>query len=51
MDAYHKIQMQMLQTTIARQFLPEHFTLSELYQVIQTVVPEFNEPNLASLKE
>lgn len=45
MDAYHKIQMQMLQTTIARQFLPEHFTLSELYQVIQTVVPEFNEPN------
>ncbi|SEK30127.1 ADP-ribose pyrophosphatase YjhB, NUDIX family [Paenibacillus sp. cl141a] len=45
MDAYRKIQLQMLQTTIARQFLPEHFTLSELYQVIQTVVPEFNEPN------
>lgn len=45
MDAYRKIQQQMLQTTIARQFLPEHFTLSELYQVIQTVVPEFNEPN------
>ncbi|MBU5346639.1 NUDIX hydrolase [Paenibacillus lautus] len=45
LDAYRKIQQQMLQTTIARQFLPEHFTLSELYQVIQTVVPEFNEPN------
>ncbi|WP_197286827.1 NUDIX domain-containing protein [Paenibacillus sp. JCM 10914] len=45
MDAYRKIQQQMLQTTIARQFLPVHFTLSELYQVIQTVVPEFKEPN------
>lgn len=44
-DAYHRIQQQMLQTTIARQFLPAHFTLSELYQVIQTVVPEFKEPN------
>lgn len=45
MDAYRKIQQQMLQTTIARQFLPDFFTLSELYQVIQTVVPEFKEPN------
>ncbi|NMO96248.1 NUDIX hydrolase [Paenibacillus lemnae] len=45
MDAYRKIQQQMLQTTIAKQFLPDQFTLSELYQVIQTVVPEFNEPN------
>ncbi|WP_379151669.1 NUDIX domain-containing protein [Paenibacillus sp. sgz5001063] len=44
-DAYLRIQQQMLQTTIARQFLPHHFTLSELYQVIQTVVPEFKEPN------
>ncbi|UQZ37226.1 ADP-ribose pyrophosphatase [Paenibacillus sp. PK3_47] len=44
-DAYLRIQQQMLQTTIARQFLPNHFTLSELYQVIQTVVPEFKEPN------
>lgn len=44
-DAYVRIQQQMLQTTIARQFLPRHFTLSELYQVIQTVVPEFKEPN------
>ncbi|MBJ9990296.1 MULTISPECIES: NUDIX hydrolase [Paenibacillus] len=44
-DAYHRIQQQMLHSTIARQFLPEQFTLSELYQVIQTVVPEFSEPN------
>ncbi|MBP2001030.1 ADP-ribose pyrophosphatase YjhB (NUDIX family) [Paenibacillus shirakamiensis] len=44
-DAYRKIQEQMLQTTIAKQFLPEHFTLSELYQVIQTVVPDFAELN------
>lgn len=44
-DAYRRIQEQMLQTTIARQFLPQHFTLSELYQVIQSVVPDFEEPN------
>ncbi|MCM3782877.1 NUDIX hydrolase [Neobacillus mesonae] len=44
-DAYKRIQQQMLQTTIARQFLPQHFTLSELYQVIQSVVPDFEEPN------
>ncbi|RUT29920.1 NUDIX domain-containing protein [Paenibacillus zeisoli] len=44
-DAYKRIQQQMLQTTIAKQFLPEHFTLSELYQVIQTVVPDFAELN------
>ncbi|WP_458631325.1 NUDIX domain-containing protein [Paenibacillus sp. CMAA1364] len=44
-DAYVRIQQKMLQTTIAKQFLPKQFTLSELYQVIQTVVPEFKEPN------
>ncbi|CAM2887400.1 NUDIX domain-containing protein [Paenibacillus sediminis] len=44
-DAYRRIQLQMLQTTIAKQFLPEHFTLGELYQVIKTVVPDFEEPN------
>ncbi|MEK3786688.1 NUDIX domain-containing protein [Paenibacillus sp. FSL K6-1230] len=44
-DAYRQIQIQMLQTTIAKQFLPPHFTLGELYQVIQTVVPDFEEPN------
>jgi 8-oxo-dGTP diphosphatase len=44
-DAYRRIQEQMLQTTIAKQFLPSHFTLSELYQVIRTVVPDFEELN------
>lgn len=44
-DAYRRIQQQMLQTTIAKQFLPPHFTLSELYQVIRTVVPDFAELN------
>jgi ADP-ribose pyrophosphatase YjhB (NUDIX family) len=44
-DAYRQIQLQMLQTTIAKQFLPTHFTLGELYQVIQSVVPDFEEPN------
>ncbi|RAU98133.1 NUDIX domain-containing protein [Paenibacillus sp. YN15] len=44
-DALGKVKEKMLTTTIAREFLPEEFTLSELYQVIQTVVPEFAEPN------
>jgi hypothetical protein len=39
------VKEKMLTTTIAREFLPEEFTLSELYQVIQAVVPEFEEPN------
>lgn len=44
-NAYHNIQQQMLVTTIAKEFLPDLFTLSELYQVIQTVVPDFKETN------
>ncbi|OBR64939.1 ADP-ribose pyrophosphatase [Paenibacillus oryzae] len=44
-DAFHRVQQKMLTTTIAKEFLPEEFTISELYQVIQTVVPEFQERN------
>ncbi|MBW7458020.1 NUDIX domain-containing protein [Paenibacillus sepulcri] len=44
-DALGEIRQQMLTTTIARELLPEEFTISELYQVIQTVVPEFQEQN------
>ncbi|MGO4373878.1 NUDIX domain-containing protein [Paenibacillus sp. MCAF20] len=44
-DALDRIRQSMLTTTIAKQFLPEEFTISELYQVIQTVVPEFEEQN------
>jgi 8-oxo-dGTP diphosphatase len=44
-DALYKIRYEMLTTTIAKEFLPEQFTISELYQVIQTVVPEFEEKN------
>jgi len=44
-DALAAVRRQMLTTTIAREFLPEEFTISELYQVIQTVVPEFAERN------
>lgn len=44
-DALEQIRTRMLTTTIAREFLPEEFTISELYQVIQTVVPEFEERN------
>ncbi|OMF22052.1 ADP-ribose pyrophosphatase [Paenibacillus sp. FSL H8-0548] len=44
-DALQGIRKKMLTTTIAKEFLPEEFTLSELYQVIQTVVPDFEEPN------
>lgn len=44
-DALEGIRKKMMTTTIAREFLPEEFTLSELYQVIQTVVHDFEEPN------
>ncbi|MDF2922541.1 MAG: hydrolase [Paenibacillaceae bacterium] len=44
-DALGRIREMMLTTTIAGEFLPEEFTLGELYQVIQTVVPDFEEKN------
>lgn len=44
-DALARIKEKMLVTPIAKEFLPEAFTLSELYQVIRTVVPEFEEAN------
>ncbi|MBJ6360653.1 NUDIX domain-containing protein [Paenibacillus sp. GCM10012307] len=44
-DALAHIRQKMLTTTIAKAFLPEEFTVSELYQVIQTVVPEFADQN------
>ncbi|MFF2886373.1 NUDIX domain-containing protein [Paenibacillus sp. NPDC057967] len=44
-DALDKIRLHMMTTTIAKEFLPERFTMSELYQVIQTVVPSFQERN------
>ncbi|WP_223869458.1 NUDIX domain-containing protein [Paenibacillus sabuli] len=44
-DALEQIRAQMLTTTVARAFLPERFTIGELYQVIRTVVPEFEESN------
>ncbi|UUZ86005.1 NUDIX hydrolase [Paenibacillus sp. P26] len=44
-DALVRVRGQMLTTTIAKKFLPEEFTISELYQVIRTVVPDFEEPN------
>jgi ADP-ribose pyrophosphatase YjhB (NUDIX family) len=44
-DALERVRHKMLTTTIAREFLPEEFTIAELYQVIQTVCPSFEEPN------
>ncbi|MEF3306340.1 NUDIX domain-containing protein [Paenibacillus sp. GYB003] len=44
-DALDKVREKMLATTIAKEFLPEEFTIGELYQVIRTVVPDFEEPN------
>lgn len=43
LDAYKKVQDKMLRTDIAKEFLSKQFTLSELYRVIQTVVPTFDE--------
>lgn len=45
LDALTTIRHKMLTTAIAREFLPGEFTISELYQVIQAVVPDFEEPN------
>lgn len=44
-DALQKVRQQMLQTAIAKEFLPDEFTLSELYQVLRTVVPSFQDDN------
>lgn len=44
-DALAKVRTNMMTTAIAKEFLPEMFTISELYQVITTVVPEFEERN------
>ncbi|RKP49971.1 NUDIX domain-containing protein [Cohnella endophytica] len=44
-EALDQVRRKMLTTTIAKEFLPEHFTISELYQVIRTVVPAFEEKN------
>lgn len=44
-DALAQIRAKMLTTTIAKQFLPESFTIGELYQVIRMVVPDFAEQN------
>ncbi|MDF2535101.1 MAG: ADP-ribose pyrophosphatase [Bacillales bacterium] len=42
-DAFIEIQQKALTTDIAKEFLNETFTISELYQVIKTLVPSFNE--------
>lgn len=44
-DVYKYIQNKMLSTTIAKNFLPKEFTLSELLQVIKAVVPDFHVEN------
>jgi len=44
-DALERVRAKMLTTTIAKEFLPDEFTIGELYQVIRTVVPDFEEPN------
>lgn len=38
------VKRKMLTTSIAKEFLPSEFTISELLQVIKTVVPEFDVP-------
>ncbi|PWV98628.1 ADP-ribose pyrophosphatase YjhB (NUDIX family) [Paenibacillus cellulosilyticus] len=48
-DALTYVQTKMMTTTIAKQFLPEEFTIRELYQIIKTVVPSFEE-DIANFK-
>lgn len=42
-DAFRYVKTKMTTTTIAKELLNETFTIGELYQVIQTVVPDFQE--------
>ncbi|MNM53980.1 Bifunctional NMN adenylyltransferase/Nudix hydrolase [compost metagenome] len=42
-DAFKMIQKQILESNIAKEFLPEEFTISELFKVISTVYPELKE--------
>ncbi|MCG7409671.1 NUDIX hydrolase [Paenibacillus sp. ACRRX] len=44
-EALDRVREQILRTDIAKEFLPESFTLAELYQVIKTVEPAFEESN------
>ncbi|MFC5701348.1 NUDIX domain-containing protein [Cohnella faecalis] len=44
-DALDKLKEEVLRTTLAKQFLPDEFTLGELYQVIRTIIPSFQEDN------
>ncbi len=48
-DALAFVRAQMMTTTIAKEFLPAEFTIRELYQVIRTVVPDFEE-DIANFK-
>lgn len=48
-DTLKHIQSKMMTTTIAEEFLPAEFTIRELYQVIRTVVPTFEE-DIANFK-
>ena len=42
-DAFKQIQLDMLQSDIAKNFLPDKFTISELFQVVSTVFPELKQ--------
>ncbi|MUT65842.1 NUDIX domain-containing protein [Paenibacillus sp. NEAU-GSW1] len=48
-DTLEHVRHMMMSTTIASEFLPEEFTIRELYQVIQAVVPSFEE-DIANFK-
>lgn len=41
-DALNRIQEKMMTTDLAKEFLPDEFTIGELYNVIKTVVPDYN---------
>lgn len=42
-DAFEKVKIDMLQSDIAKEFLPEEFTIAELFEVVATVVPQIKE--------
>lgn len=42
-DAVERVKDKMMRFDLAKEFLPEEFTINEFYQVIKAVVPEYSE--------
>lgn len=50
-DAYEMIKEKVLNTDIVSKFLPEEFTIGELFKVIQSIVKEYDEEKVNLIKK